>query len=365
MCRDVCRRDFRTRTDALACGSVFGTQLVVELSCGTTTTMRSNIFLVAVLASWAVPPSAAESGRFTDSLVEDVRETWESVINHEFTDQLAEGTLDLKTLKCYLIQDHRFIDAFVVLLSSMIAHARNLEDRIPGGRFLGLIVGQENTYFERSFKALGVTARDREQIPDAPAMTAFQTLMRDAAKSGSLAQMLAVLVVAEWSYQSWGERVLPKAVEGPFYFREWVDLHSGEYFGCKWPHLSPNPVSCLLFPAGSAGYTSITAQILRMCSADSVFVCSPLIRCQRWWSTFGRCSIKRARASPRPMRPRCGRHLQRQRGWRSSFLTPASTQRTRMRSRLMSSKPSCDHSSGLLHSKGAPAAFYLLNLRPF
>ena len=32
-------------------------------------------------------------------------------------------------------------------------------------------------------------------------------MMRDAAASGSLGEMLAVLVVAEWSYQSWGERV--------------------------------------------------------------------------------------------------------------------------------------------------------------
>ena len=44
-------------------------------------------------------------------------------------------------------------------------------------------------------------------------------------------ELLAVLVVAEWSYQTWGERVLPVAVSEPFYYREWVDLHSGEYFG--------------------------------------------------------------------------------------------------------------------------------------
>ena len=28
-----------------------------------------------------------------------------------------------------------------------------------------------------------------------------------------------------------GERVLPVAVTEPFYCREWVDLHCGEYFG--------------------------------------------------------------------------------------------------------------------------------------
>ena len=89
----------------------------------------------------------------------------------------------------YLIQDHRFIDAFVVLLSSMIAHARKLEDRIPGAQFLGLITGKENTYFERSFEALGVTKQEREQTPDAPAMSGFQAQMRDAAKSGSLGEV--------------------------------------------------------------------------------------------------------------------------------------------------------------------------------
>jgi len=54
--------------------------------------------------------------------------------------------------------------------------------------------------------------------------------MRDVAGSGSLARMLAVLVVAEWSYMSWGERVRAAAVPEPFWCREWVDLHSGDYF---------------------------------------------------------------------------------------------------------------------------------------
>ena len=185
--------------------------------------------LVILLASLSTVASKEE--RFTDSLTSQIQETWDSVVNHRFTDELASGTLDLGVLRCYLIQDHRFIDAFVVLLSSMIAAARSLEDRIPGAQFLGLITSQENTYFLRSFDALGVTQTERETTPNAPATSAFQALMRDAAKSGSLAEMLAVLVAAEWSYQSWGERVKPQAVAEPFYYREWVDLHSGDYFG--------------------------------------------------------------------------------------------------------------------------------------
>mmetsp|Transcript_16535 Transcript_16535/g.42436 ORF Transcript_16535/g.42436 Transcript_16535/m.42436 type:complete len:250 (-) Transcript_16535:376-1125(-) len=179
----------------------------------------------------ATGKQAPANERFTDMLAREMGDEWTRVIEHRFTDELADGTLDLGILKCYLVQDHRFIDAFVVLLASMIAKARSLADRIPGAQFLGLITGQENTYFERSFEALGVDATTRESTMDAPPMAAFQGLMRDAAASGSLAEMLAVLVVAEWSYQSWGERVLPRAVSQPFYFREWVDLHSGPYFG--------------------------------------------------------------------------------------------------------------------------------------
>lgn len=168
---------------------------------------------------------------FTESLVQLYSQPWNRVINHRFTDELANGTLNLGVLRCYLVQDHRFLDSFVVLLSSMIAQAHSLKDRIPGAQFLGLITGKENTYFERSFEALGVTDAVRESTPSAPATSSFISLMHHVAATGNLAEMLAVLVAAEWSYQSWGERVLPRAVEGPFYFREWVDLHSGPYFG--------------------------------------------------------------------------------------------------------------------------------------
>ena len=44
-------------------------------------------------------------------------------------------------------------------------------------------------------------------------------------------EMLSVLVVAEWSYLSWGEKVLASTNRDvDFTTWEWVDLHSGEDF---------------------------------------------------------------------------------------------------------------------------------------
>ena len=59
----------------------------------------------------------------------------------------------------------------------------------------------------------------------------FIRLMRNTAQSSSYAEKLAVLIVAEWSYLSWAERIVPKVQKDiPFYCKEWIDLHSGDYF---------------------------------------------------------------------------------------------------------------------------------------
>lgn len=166
---------------------------------------------------------------FTESLRDENADAWRAVVEHPFTDALANGTLPADKMRRYLIQDHRFIDSFVVLLASAVARAPALADRIPGCQFLALVTGPENTYFERAFKALGVSVAARANVPDAGVTNAFKALMREAAESGSYARMLAVLTVAEWSYLSWADRVKDQEpVE--FWHAEWIELHTGAYF---------------------------------------------------------------------------------------------------------------------------------------
>lgn len=167
---------------------------------------------------------------FTEELRLAAGDQWDRVIDHRFTKELALGTIDRAVLKRYLIQDHRFLDSFVILLASIIANARTLDDRIPGCSFLATITGKENTYFERSFHALGISDVERESISDAPCTVGFCKLMKDVAFHGTLAEMLAVIVVCEWSYQSWGQIVWEDTVRDDFVCYEWVDLHCGASF---------------------------------------------------------------------------------------------------------------------------------------
>jgi len=166
---------------------------------------------------------------FSEKLRAAHADAWDAIRTHPFTEELGRGTLPVHKMQRYLVQDHRFIDHFVRLLAAAVVAAPTLKDRIPGCQFLALVTGPENTYFERCFTALGVDDAQRFDAPDAPETTAFKDLMAQARTSESFATMVAVLVVAEWIYLEWATRVAPLKPKD-FWFSEWIDLHTGDYF---------------------------------------------------------------------------------------------------------------------------------------
>lgn len=159
--------------------------------------------------------------------------SWSHIVNHKFTTALATNTLPTSVFARYLEQDFLFVETFTMLLASTAAHTANLQDRLPTTRFLDLISSEENDYFVRSFAALNLSKTSHIAVT-----REFDQLMRDVASSGSLLKMLALLVVAEGSYSDWAERAkrLSSSYELPFYYAEWITLHSGPEFSAVVKH---------------------------------------------------------------------------------------------------------------------------------
>ena len=105
--------------------------------------------------TWA---TGRTDGRFSEWLREGAEPAWSEAVNHRFTLELADGTLADEVMRRYLVQDYSFLDSFVRLTASAIVKAPSLADRVPLGHFLGAVTGEENTYFQRAFDALGVPA---------------------------------------------------------------------------------------------------------------------------------------------------------------------------------------------------------------
>ena len=161
---------------------------------------------------------------FTDTLRAQNQQTWDAAVQHRFVRELFDGSIEDAVMAGYLVQDYRFLDSFLVLLGSAVASADALDPRLRLGRFIGEIAGEENTYFLRSFEALGASAELREQIPDTEPTAAFTSLMREAADTREYAAVLAVLLVAQWLYLDWARRA-PQPLPESFVHADWIRLH--------------------------------------------------------------------------------------------------------------------------------------------
>ncbi|MGX1785205.1 TenA family protein [Bosea sp. NPDC055332] len=167
--------------------------------------------------------------RFTETLRQASQPAWSQSVGHRFVRELLGGTVSDAVMARYLIQDHRFLDSFLTLLGAALASADSFEARIRFGRFIGMVSGEENTYFLRSFAALGVSEQERSERPDSQPTAGFKAIMREAAATRSYAAALSVLVVAEWLYLDWAQQA-SQPLPANFIHAEWVTLHDNPDF---------------------------------------------------------------------------------------------------------------------------------------
>src|SRR3984893_60507 len=143
------------------------------------------------------------SDRFTETLRAPSEPGWAHAVGHRFVKELLAGAVPDAVMARYLIQDHRFLDSFLTLLGAALASADTFEARLCFGRFIGMVSGEENTYFLRALEALGVSGDRRAAEPAAQPTDGFKAIMLEAAATRSYAAALSVLVVAEWIYLDW------------------------------------------------------------------------------------------------------------------------------------------------------------------
>jgi thiaminase (transcriptional activator TenA) len=166
--------------------------------------------------------------RFTQTLRVASEPGWSRAVEHRFVKELFTGAVPDAVMARYLIQDHRFLDSFLILLGAALASADTFEARLRFGRFIGMASSEENTYFLRAFEALGVTEARRAAEPDTEPTAGFKAIMREAAEARTYAAALSVLVVTEWLYLDWASRA-PQPLPSNSVHAEWIALHDNPH----------------------------------------------------------------------------------------------------------------------------------------
>src|SRR5271168_78707 len=113
------------------------------------------------------------SEHFTETLRATSEPDWSHAVGHRFVEELFAGAVPDAVMARYLIQDHRFLDSFLTLLGAVLTSADTFEAKLRFARFIGMVSGEENTYFLRAFEALGVTEDRRAADPDTQPTAGF------------------------------------------------------------------------------------------------------------------------------------------------------------------------------------------------
>lgn len=167
----------------------------------------------------------ANEQRFTDRLRAAAEPDWSRATGHRFTEEMGAGTLDPAVCARYLVQDYAFVDAFVSLLGHAVALAPSMVEKRPFAQFLAAVTSEENDYFLRSFEALEVPPEVWRDPARHPVTEGLLRELEGAGTSGDYAEVLAVLLAAEWSYLTWA-KALGDARPQEFWLAEWIDLHA-------------------------------------------------------------------------------------------------------------------------------------------
>jgi thiaminase/transcriptional activator TenA len=169
--------------------------------------------------------------RFSATLAARAQPAWSEAIDHPFTRELQDGTLDDAVYREYLLQDYAFLETLARVVGYAVAQAPDIDAQGTLAQFLAGVTGEENDYFERSFDALDVPA-STWQDPEVTATTqAFTDSLLGVAGTGGYADVLAVFVPVEWIYLEWATRASDSAqTPDRWYLAEWIDLHANPEF---------------------------------------------------------------------------------------------------------------------------------------
>ena len=178
---------------------------------------------------WTTGRASGASMRFTAWLRERAEPHWTRATTHRFTRELADDTLDESVFARYLIQDYAFIDALASLVGFAVGHAPEMtqQSRLTG--FLSVLTGGENSYFLRSFEALGVSEAGWKGAGRAPVTSRFADLLAETVRTGGYAEIMAVLAPIQWVYLAWASDEADKR-PSRFYYAEWITLHTDPGF---------------------------------------------------------------------------------------------------------------------------------------
>ena len=168
----------------------------------------------------------------SDDLRHANEDLWERMVTHPFVREMGDGSLPREKFRCYFVQDYLFLKTLAKVVGLAVTKAPSLEAAQPLSPFLNTILNAESALFSWAFQELDVPEEEYRNAQVLPTGLAMASFMLSTAYDGTFDDIVAALLVTEWTYYDWATR-LDKAGKKPpqKIYREWIDIHAAQELG--------------------------------------------------------------------------------------------------------------------------------------
>ena len=162
---------------------------------------------------------------FSKSAWTAIEPIYQSILEHPFNRELAEGTLAKETFQFYMKQDSLYLVDFARALAIAASRATTPDDLVLLVDFSKGAIIAERGLHEFYFDFYGI----RLDVEKAPGCFAYTHFLISSATNASYEESLAALLPCFWIYREVGQHIHENAAAGNPY-QKWIDTYAGEEF---------------------------------------------------------------------------------------------------------------------------------------
>ena len=168
---------------------------------------------------------------FTETVRRECAAIWSAQLTHPFVVALGDGTLPQETFRFYILQDARFLTELAKSFAFAATKTDNRDQILKFGELLMDTVQVERALHEMYAGRFGLTVQQMAATPMTPTNYAYTRHMLQIAATGSLAEVVTVMLPCAWIYAVIGEhftRLGEPPVGHPY--RDWLAMYANPEF---------------------------------------------------------------------------------------------------------------------------------------
>lgn len=162
---------------------------------------------------------------FSKSAWTAIEEIYQSIIEHPFNQELAQGTLAKEKFQFYMKQDSLYLVDFARALAIAASKATTPDDLVLLLDFSKGAILAERGLHEFYFDHYGIQL----DVGKAPGCFSYTNFLISTATHSSYEESLAALLPCFWIYREVGIHIHKNAAEKNPY-QKWIDTYSGDEF---------------------------------------------------------------------------------------------------------------------------------------